>query len=282
MAHGDLFLQLFRLRPFEPDLGGVFDHRREGGQNHVHASALLFGIGFDSGQFSHILYNPLQQLSTEFRMGHFTTAEHDKNLNLVAIFKELANVLGFKFVVVGFDFGTETHLLDFCGVLFLARIFLFFGRFILVAAIIHDAAYRRFAVARHLHQIKVGFFGAVKRFFDRNYSCLFTLGVNEPDRTNPNAVIDAGLSWSRYTQSPSASVNFAGRPRFLMNLHCQALGFNLLEKFFDQIRAADRAQISITPMAQRDLVGFGFLAANHQHVRDLGQFGFSDFMPDFL
>lgn len=260
----------------------MFDHRRQGSYDHVHAPALLLGLGLDSRQLSHVFYNTIEQFSSKLGMGHLAASKHDKDFYLVAVFKKFANMLGFEFVVVCVNFGPETHLLDFHGMLFLARIFLFLGRFIFEAAIIHNAAHRRFAVSRHLHQVKIGFAGAVKGFFDRNNSYLFSVSANQPDRGDPNSVIDARLSWSRYAESPSSSVNVAVWPHFLLNLCCQALGFNLFQKFFEQIIAAHSSHISIASMAQRDLAGFGLFVANHQHVWNLGQFGLADFVSDFF
>jgi hypothetical protein len=101
-----------------------------------------------------IVGDPTQDPHPELRVRHLATPEHDRELDLVALTEEAADVLHLGDVVVLVDLGTEFHLLDDdVGALALglppALLLL-----VDVATVVHDPAHRRVGVGCHLHQVE--------------------------------------------------------------------------------------------------------------------------------
>ena len=90
-------------------------------------------------------------------MGHFTTAETDRNLDLVAALQELDGLLYLCIEVVDINIQRKTDLLDINGFLILSGFLLALGLLEPVLAIVDDAAHRRSGLGRNLHQIQILF-----------------------------------------------------------------------------------------------------------------------------
>ena len=87
-------------------------------------------------------------------MSHLATAEHDGDLDLVALGEEAKHVTLLGLVVARIDLGAELHLLDLDLGLVLARLLGLDRLLVLVLAVIHDAANGRLGIGSDLDQIE--------------------------------------------------------------------------------------------------------------------------------
>ena len=86
------------------------------------------------------------QLKSNFAMGHFTTAEKQRNFDFIALLEKFNYVVDFNLVVVLIDVGVKLDLFDLMSRL-LTLLFLFaLALLILVFTIIHEAANRGIGV----------------------------------------------------------------------------------------------------------------------------------------
>src|SRR3954463_12715659 len=83
-----------------------------GCQDHHHVPSVELGCRFDLGAgrqlFGDLVENPLP----EFRVGHLSTPEHDRDLDLVALIQEVGHLAGLGVEVSTADLGPVLHLLD--------------------------------------------------------------------------------------------------------------------------------------------------------------------------
>ena len=85
-------------------LGGV--------QDHGHVAAVLAWLRLDHRDVTDVFGDPAKDPHAELRVRHLTPAEHDRELDLVALAQEPHHVLHLGDVVVLVDLGPELHLLD--------------------------------------------------------------------------------------------------------------------------------------------------------------------------
>jgi hypothetical protein len=96
--------------------------------------------------------------------------------------------LGLKIMVPGFRshldfFHLERRLLLF-GFLLLFRLLVF------ETAVVHYLADRRVCIGRHLHQIKAEIRSLFQCFLKRNDAYLSAVGINDPDLSGANVLVD--------------------------------------------------------------------------------------------
>ena len=68
-------------------------------------------MAFDLTEFNKIFGDSLEDSTTEFRMGHFTSAEHDCHLDLVSLAEEAFGILDFALVIMFVGFGPQLDFL---------------------------------------------------------------------------------------------------------------------------------------------------------------------------
>ena len=125
-------------------------------------------------------------------MGHLTTAEADRDFDLVSFFKESAGVLQLDVEVVLVGFWTELDLFYGDGGLGLSG-----GGFFLFLLVLHlpeitDLTDRWAGVWRHFDKIEASVFGQANRIFGEELTQLVALFVDDEDARGANLLIDTG------------------------------------------------------------------------------------------
>ena len=122
-------------------------------------------------------------------VGHLATAEHDGDLDLVALTEETKHVTLLGLVVARIDLGAELHLLDLDLGLVLARLLGLDRLLVLVLAVIHDAANGRIGVGSDLYQIETLVFGkALCRVV--SHLVLGAIDTNDEELRRMNLTVD--------------------------------------------------------------------------------------------
>ena len=165
----------------------------DGVQDHGHVATVLARRGLDHRDVTDVFCDPVQDLQAELRVGHLTTAEHDRELDLVAFAQEPHHVLHLGDVVVLVDLGPELHLLDDDVRGLALRLTTTLFLLVDVAPVVHDPADRGVGVGRHLDQIELELPGVGKRFREWLDAELLALGTDEEDFASSNAVVDPDL-----------------------------------------------------------------------------------------
>jgi hypothetical protein len=122
-----------------------------------------------------------------------TTAEHDRDLHLVARLQEAHHVTLLGLVVVGVDLRTKLHLLDDDVRLVPTGLARLLGVLVLELPVVHELADRRSRGGRHLHEIEVGLLRQLQRLVGRHDPDGLAVGANEPDFRHPDPVVDSQL-----------------------------------------------------------------------------------------
>ena len=130
------------------------------------------------------------QLLALFKVQHFASSEHHRNLNPMALFKKLAGVVQLYFAVVRVDFGPKTYLLDSYHMLLFDIVFFFSFLFVQIFAEVHNSAYRRPAVGRYLNKVKLYLSCLLQCFVNAYYADLLVLGVNQTNRAYSDLFIN--------------------------------------------------------------------------------------------
>ena len=140
-----------------------------------------------SATSSAILFEDLQ---AELGVGHLTTTEHDRELDLVALAQEPLDVLHLGRVVVAVDLGPELHLLDDDVRGLLARLLAPLLLLVLPAPVVHDPADRRVGVGRDLDEIQLLLAGDCQRLRQRPHPELFAVCGDQQHFSCADAVVD--------------------------------------------------------------------------------------------
>src|SRR3954447_618885 len=162
-------------------------------QHHGHVAAVEPGRALDRREFGDVVGNPGEDLHPELRVGHLTTTEHDRQLDLVALAQEAHDMLHLRGVVVLVDLRPELHLLDDDVRGLALRLTPSLFLLVDVPAIVHDPADGRVRVGRDLHQIELLLAGLRLRFREGADPQLLAFGTDEEDLAGSNAVVDPDL-----------------------------------------------------------------------------------------
>ncbi|BBX22879.1 hypothetical protein MTER_22900 [Mycolicibacter terrae] len=92
------------------------------------------------------------------------------------------------------DLGAQLLFLDDGLLLVLARLALLLGRLVLVLAVVHDLANRRFGGRGYFDKVEIGIRGDAKRIFDAHDAYLLPSRADQTDLRYANALVDADLS----------------------------------------------------------------------------------------
>src|SRR3954469_16291220 len=137
------FAFLRGLRPFPADLLR---------QDRVHLVAFLPRHVLWRRHVRQVVDQPLEDAAPDLGMRHFTAAEEDRRLDLVAVREEALDVLLLELVVVLVDLGPELDFLDFDDLLVLLRRPRALLLLVLIAPEVHDPADRRDRRRGGLHE----------------------------------------------------------------------------------------------------------------------------------
>src|SRR3954447_23873650 len=130
-------------------------------------------------------------------MAHLAPAEHDRDLDLVALAQEAYDMALLRGVVVGIDLRAELDLLDRDRALVLARQLLLLLLVVPVLAVIHDAADGRIRVGGHLDEIEGLGPCVLQGFVARLDADLRPVVVDQPHLRYADRLIDTGARLCR-------------------------------------------------------------------------------------
>jgi hypothetical protein len=161
--------------------------------HHDHVSAILLGCRLDEPELLDIFGKPLQEPEPELWPGLLPAAEHDCDLDLVALLQEPLDVTFLGLVVVWIYLRPELHLLDDGLRLVLACLTGLDRGLVLEFSEVHELGNRRASHWCDLNQVEFGFLGEPQGIFDADDAHLLTVGTDEPDLGDADPVVDTGL-----------------------------------------------------------------------------------------
>ena len=123
-------------------------------------------------------------------MDHLSAAERHSHLYLVALAYEFPDTALLDIHVVNIGAGPHLYFLDLDYGLLLLGFLGLFALFIAEFAVVHDTAYRRAGICRHLNQVQPPVPGLVKSLFLGNHTKLLALFVYEPDLPGPDPLVN--------------------------------------------------------------------------------------------
>ena len=134
-----------------------------------------------------VFHDPLSLVD----VGEFAAAKHHRHDHLVFVLKEPLGLVHLELDVVISRLGAESNLLDLR--LMDVGFVLFLLLLVFELAEVHDPADGRLLVGRHLDQIETRLAGDGECFLRGDDAKLATVGADDPDRSDPNLLIDAML-----------------------------------------------------------------------------------------
>src|SRR3954467_1229615 len=175
------FVFLRRLRSFRSGLLR---------QDRVHLVAFLARHRFRHRLVRQVVDQPLEDAAPDLGMRHFTAAEEDRRLDLVAVREEALDVLLLELVVVLVDLRAELDFLDLDDLLVLLRRPRALLLLVLIAPEVHDAAEGRDRGRRDLDEVEPfpprdGH--RVRRWHDPELCAVL---VDDANFTDPDAFVD--------------------------------------------------------------------------------------------
>ena len=138
-------------------------------------------------------------------------SEHDRHDDFVLVLQKTFCLIHLEINVVLACLGSQPNFLDFRLVDVCAMEF--FLLLVLELAEVHDPTDRRLLVRGHLDQVEAGLASAIQRLFRRDDPELFTVAGDDPDRRDPDLLVDAMLllDGSRLPDSDADSTPQAGK-----------------------------------------------------------------------
>ena len=224
-----------------------------GRHHHDHLAPFHLRALLDRGDVVQVLLDALEQDPTELAVGHFTPAETDRDLGLVAVFEKTAQIAHLHLVIALFGTGAELDLFDLNLFLLLLCGLGLLGLFELELAVVHDAADRRVRVGHDLDEIEARVQGRLLSFCVRYDADVLAFRVNQPNLGDTNVLVQACVF-----SSADASIlqNRAAAARDLLDKAC----CQRVDRHAAQILAGSRAH--------GHCLRFNFAVADHQQVRD--------------
>ncbi|KOT21156.1 hypothetical protein DM47_3612 [Burkholderia mallei] len=114
-------------------------------------------------------------------MSHFTAAETQRDLRLVAFLEEAHQIAKLDVVIAVIGSRAEFHFLDLDDLLLELRLVLLLGFLVLELAVIHQTANRRSRLRRNLHQVNIQLFRFTESLGESHDADGLTI---DPDQTH--------------------------------------------------------------------------------------------------
>lgn len=127
---------------------------RQWSNHHDHLAAFHFREVLNLADLLGVFCHALQQFTPKVLVGHFATAETQRDFHLVAIFQEFENVPHLDVIVIGVGVGSEFDLFDFDYFLLFSGFAFAFLLLILELTEIHYFADRRTGIRRNFYKIQ--------------------------------------------------------------------------------------------------------------------------------
>lgn len=170
---------------------------------HRHRAPFHAGRLFNQSMRPQLLGQLIEEAASNVGMRHLSTTEENRQLDFVTAIKEPGGLATLRFKIVIVDLGPNSHLFEFNDVLVLPRFPLFAALLVPELAVIHEPADWRNRIWRDLNQVKTPVACHLQRFKCRDHPNLGAFLINQPDFTNPDSLIDAGLDWSGNSLPPT-------------------------------------------------------------------------------
>src|ERR671914_585362 len=161
-----------------------------GREHRDHVAPVLAGRAVDLGDLDEVGGQPLQQPPPELGVGHLAAAEHDGDLDLVALLEEPLDVTLLGRVVVRVDLGPHLHLFEGHQVLLAPGLFGLDGLLVLELRVVHQLDHRRPGHRGHLDQVEVVLAGHPHRGLGVHHPELLAVGADHSDLGGPDPVVD--------------------------------------------------------------------------------------------
>jgi len=147
----------------------------------------------DSSRFFGFHSDFFKQGHPQFGQRDFATSEYHSNLDFVFSVDELLYMadLGLQIMLAGLR--AHLYFFDLKRALFLFGFLFLFGLFVPVTSIVHDLTYGRTGSGRNFYQVETKFSRRFKRLSGGNYSELIAVGVDDPDFSSSNRLIDVNF-----------------------------------------------------------------------------------------
>src|SRR5215213_9562578 len=161
-----------------------------GREHRDHVAPVLAGRAVDLGDLDEVGGQPLQQPPPELGVGHLAAAEHDGDLDLVALLEEPLDVTLLGLVVVRVDLGPHLHLFEGHQVLLAPGFLGLDGLLVLELRVVHQLDHRRAGHRGHLDHVEVLGAGHPQGLLGVHHPELFAGGADHPDLRGPDPVVD--------------------------------------------------------------------------------------------
>jgi len=170
-----------------------------GHEVHVHVSPLETRGIFGGSNCLEVDSEPVEKLSAEMSVGHFTTPEHDRDLHPVALGKEAFDMSRLEIIVMPVNLGTHLDLFNSDNFLVFLGNLALLGQFVFMLSIVENPTDRRCGVGCDLDEIEIPVLGGLNGLIELKDSQLLPLGINYPDFPGPDLPVDprtGALNWS--------------------------------------------------------------------------------------
>jgi hypothetical protein len=174
-------------------------------KQHYHLAAFNARALIDYRHVFQVGFDPIKQLQTKILVSHLAAAEAKRDLGLVAVFEEAAQVAQLDLIVAFLGAGPEFDFLDLDLLLLLARCLLLFLQLEAMLAVIHDPTNGGRRVGIDLYEVELRRFGASNRVIKADYADLLTFLIDEPDAIRLNFTVEPSLVTRRAGTSLSWS-----------------------------------------------------------------------------
>jgi hypothetical protein len=160
-------------------------------QHHNDLAAFEARLLLNLGDLDGVALDPVEQLIAQLLVRHFTAAEPQGDLDLVAFLEKPLHRAHFHVVIVIVDHRPQLDFLDLDDFLLLARFGGFLLRLIFIFAEIENLANRRDRIRRDLHQIEPGLLRHGDGGADFSDALVGAVFVDELDLANADLLVDA-------------------------------------------------------------------------------------------
>ena len=161
-----------------------------GRDNNDHASSFKLGLLINGANLGAAVDKLLDYRCAKLRMSHFSSAEANGNLYLVAVAEEFNGVSQLCVKIVGINVKGKPYFLDLDYFLIFLCFFFTLCLFKTIFAVIHNAANMGSGSGRNLYKIKIFFGGNGKSVLYGNYAELRAVGIDYANFFFANLLID--------------------------------------------------------------------------------------------
>ena len=164
----------------------------------MHVAAFHLRLGLHGGVGLQVLSQTVKHDAALLRVGHLTTAEHNRDLHARALLEEAHDVALLGLVVADVDLGTELHLLDLDLDLVLASRLGLAILLVLELLVVQDLAHRRLRVGGNLHEVQTLVVGDAQSVAHAEQAQLGAVDADQATSARSDLPVDAGTIVSGY------------------------------------------------------------------------------------